>query len=196
MPTSFPGSLDALVNPTAADTKDSATVPHAGQHANANDAIEALEAKVGVDGSAVTTSLDYHAKVALPKGVLGYSTATVDQTGISTETDLTGLSKAVTVGTGRLVVIEVQVNAARTVADGYTVVRIKEGTTVIQEAFVTPGLAGVAQTFGFSCAPLTPTAGAHTYKVSLARGSGTGTINSNASATALAFILVEDIGKA
>jgi hypothetical protein len=32
---------------------------HAGQHANANDAIEALEAKVGVNGSAVTSSLDY-----------------------------------------------------------------------------------------------------------------------------------------
>ena len=29
------------------------------QHADANDAIEALQAKVGVDGSAVTTSLDY-----------------------------------------------------------------------------------------------------------------------------------------
>jgi hypothetical protein len=38
---------------------DSVTVPHATQHADLNDAVEALEAKVGVDGSAVTTSLDY-----------------------------------------------------------------------------------------------------------------------------------------
>lgn len=35
------------------------TVDHAAQHANANDAIEALEAKVGADSSAVTTSHDY-----------------------------------------------------------------------------------------------------------------------------------------
>jgi len=38
---------------------DSVTVPHATQHTNLNDAVEALEAKVGVDGSAVTSSLDY-----------------------------------------------------------------------------------------------------------------------------------------
>jgi hypothetical protein len=38
---------------------DSVTVPHATQHADLNDAVEALEAKVGVDGSAVTSSLDY-----------------------------------------------------------------------------------------------------------------------------------------
>lgn len=57
MSTNFPTSLDALTNPTSTDTVD--TVSHADQHANANDAIEALEAKVGADGSAVTTSHDY-----------------------------------------------------------------------------------------------------------------------------------------
>lgn len=57
MATNFPTSLDALTNPTATDQVS--VVSHADQHANANDAIEALEAKVGVDGSAVTTSHDY-----------------------------------------------------------------------------------------------------------------------------------------
>lgn len=59
MTTNFPTSLDAFTNPSATDAMDSATVPHATQHANLNDAVEALQAKVGVDGSAVTTSLDY-----------------------------------------------------------------------------------------------------------------------------------------
>lgn len=59
MATNFPSSLDTLTNPTATDTLDSVTVPHADQHANANDAIEALQTKVGADGSAVTTSHDY-----------------------------------------------------------------------------------------------------------------------------------------
>lgn len=57
MSTNFPTSLDALTNPVATDAV--ATVDHAAQHANANDAIEALEAKVGIDSSAVTTSHDY-----------------------------------------------------------------------------------------------------------------------------------------
>lgn len=45
---SFPTSLDALTNPTGSDKTNSATVPHATQHANANDILEALEAKVGI----------------------------------------------------------------------------------------------------------------------------------------------------
>jgi len=57
MATNFPTSLDALTNPQGTDSV--AAVPHAAQHANANDAIEALEAKVGANNSAVTTSLDY-----------------------------------------------------------------------------------------------------------------------------------------
>ena len=57
MATNFPTSLDTLTNPLATDTLDSP--PHDEQHADANDSIEALQAKVGVDGSAVTSSLDY-----------------------------------------------------------------------------------------------------------------------------------------
>jgi hypothetical protein len=57
MATNFPTSLDTLTNPSAADTLDSP--PHDEQHADANDAIEALQAKVGVDSSAVTSSHDY-----------------------------------------------------------------------------------------------------------------------------------------
>lgn len=57
MPTNFPSSLDALSNPLATDKLNNPS--HATQHANVNDAIEAIEAKVGVNSSAVTTSLDY-----------------------------------------------------------------------------------------------------------------------------------------
>ena len=57
MATNFPTSLDTLVNPVSGDNVNSPS--HAAQHANANDAIEALEAKVGINNSAVTTSLSY-----------------------------------------------------------------------------------------------------------------------------------------
>jgi len=56
MASSFPGGLDNFTNPTATDTLDSATVPHAAQHGNANDAIEAIEGTLGVNpqGSSAT----------------------------------------------------------------------------------------------------------------------------------------------
>lgn len=55
----FPTTLDNFTNPTPADNLNTPTVLHSTQHANLNDAVEALEAKVGVTGSLVTTSLDY-----------------------------------------------------------------------------------------------------------------------------------------
>jgi len=60
MATNFPTSLDSLTNPQGTDSV--AAVSHAAQHANANDAIEALEAKVGANNSTVTTSLDYRVR--------------------------------------------------------------------------------------------------------------------------------------
>lgn len=57
MATNFPTNLDSLSNPTAADSLSSPS--HSAQHSDANDAIEALQAKVGVNGSAVVTSIDY-----------------------------------------------------------------------------------------------------------------------------------------
>jgi hypothetical protein len=53
----FPSSLDLLSNPSVWDYQD--TVPHSSQHSNANDAIEALEAKVGINSSSDPASLDY-----------------------------------------------------------------------------------------------------------------------------------------
>ena len=61
MSINFPTSLDTLSNPIGTDKVNNAVagLKHSTQHSNANDAIEALEAKVGVNGSAVTTSHDY-----------------------------------------------------------------------------------------------------------------------------------------
>jgi hypothetical protein len=59
MASSFPSSLDAFTNPSSTDAMDSVSVPHATQHADLNDAVEALEAKVGADSSAVSSSHDY-----------------------------------------------------------------------------------------------------------------------------------------
>jgi hypothetical protein len=49
MTTSYPSSLDSFTNPTATDTLDSATVPHAAQHDNLNDAVKAVETALGAN---------------------------------------------------------------------------------------------------------------------------------------------------
>ena len=59
MTTSFPAALDTF--PTAVDLADDnlSTKPHSSLHANLGDSVAALEAKVGITSSAVTSSLDY-----------------------------------------------------------------------------------------------------------------------------------------
>lgn len=59
MPTNFPTSLDTF--PTAADLSDDtlATKPHSTTHGNLGDAVLAVQTKVGVDNSGVTSTFDY-----------------------------------------------------------------------------------------------------------------------------------------
>ena len=49
MATNYPNSLDILINPTPTDTLNSTVVPHSDQHANANDAIEAIQTVLGIN---------------------------------------------------------------------------------------------------------------------------------------------------
>ena len=49
MTTAYPGGIDNFTNPTSTDTLSSATVPHASEHANANDAIAAIETELGTN---------------------------------------------------------------------------------------------------------------------------------------------------
>lgn len=59
MAITYPTTLDTLTNPAATDKEDNSSVYHDVQHSDVNDAVEALEAKVGVNSSTVTSSLDY-----------------------------------------------------------------------------------------------------------------------------------------
>lgn len=56
MATSFPQALDGFTNPAATDSV--AVVSHAAQHANVNDAIEAIQLKLGINNSSDTSSID------------------------------------------------------------------------------------------------------------------------------------------
>ena len=77
MAINFPNALDSLTNPQAGFELSNPS--HASQHSDLNDAVEYLQQKVGVDGSSVTTSLDY--RVATLENTS--STTGVADTGVS-----------------------------------------------------------------------------------------------------------------
>ena len=60
MATNFPEELDSFLNPLSTDSV--AIVSHAAQHSDTNDAIEALQVKLGADNSTDTSSIDYRIK--------------------------------------------------------------------------------------------------------------------------------------
>ena len=82
MATNFPESIDVIVNPNASNPLSSPS--HSDQHVIANTAIEALEAKVGVDNSTDPNSLDY--KVSQLEAAGG--TTTVEVLGLQGNNDL------------------------------------------------------------------------------------------------------------
>lgn len=129
-------------------------------------------------------------------GQLGYAQATANQGAITTEVDLTNLTTTVTVGTGRRISIRGRVAFSNTAADNRMDLNIKEAAAVLQRGFVQSVVTSAnAQTVETSIV-LTPTAGAHTYKLAAARGTGAGTVTMEAGADFPAYILVEDIGAA
>jgi len=87
MATSFPTSKDNLSNPSANDE----LTGHAAQHTNANDAIEAIQSKLGVDGSTDENSIDYKVTSleALVTTVTNNSNATSELLGLEGNNDLT-----------------------------------------------------------------------------------------------------------
>lgn len=129
-------------------------------------------------------------------GQLGYAEIVANTAQVSAETDIPGLSVAVTVGTGRRILITGHIGFDRTVIDGLTRLRIKEGATDLQNKDANTTTAGNGSAEVTALYVTTPSAGAHTYKLSLAVVTGTGTTRVVAGATLPSFILVEDIGAA
>jgi hypothetical protein len=71
MATSYPGALDDFTNPTSGDTLDSPS--HSGQHANANDAIEAVEDKLGIGASPAGSAVSGYVLLAQGGGTSTWS---------------------------------------------------------------------------------------------------------------------------
>jgi hypothetical protein len=120
---------------------------------------------------------------------------TAAQTGITSETTLTGLSGACTVNANRRVKVSFAGSVQISATDTAGIYRIKrDGTTINDYPVPSPATAGGPSQMGVSFfVPDTPTAGSHTYSVTLARTTGTGTL---AEFSNPGILLVEDIGPA
>ena len=92
MATNFPSSLDTSTTIPAEGASIPLSTNHVTAHQNIQDAIEVIEAKIGVDSSAVTTSHDYKLS-----GVTGSDKA-VSKTGSEVLTNKTLTSPVVNVG--------------------------------------------------------------------------------------------------
>lgn len=57
MASAYPGGLDSFTNPVSTDLTNSVTVPHATQHADLNDAVEAIQAELGIAPSGASATL-------------------------------------------------------------------------------------------------------------------------------------------
>lgn len=144
----------------------------------------------------ITDSQSPFAAQNVPMGQLAYSQATSNQTGITTEVDITGLSVNVVVTAGRVIRITGFVPAFSTTVSGDGGrISIKEGGTLLTlgQAFIGGTSASAGSNSIMPQVVLSPTAGSHTYKLTAARVSGTGTFTMNADPTFPAYILVEDI---
>lgn len=149
----------------------------------------------GTDGNILTedsTALD-GAKWAPPAPVtLGYAEVVAQQGSIVTETDLTSLTVTVTVAASRRLRISGYCAFFSTVAADSGRLSIKEGATLLQLG--QDSVPGATQAITLNPTRIIiPSAGSHTYKLTMQRTSGSGTLTMDAGATYPAFILVEDI---
>jgi hypothetical protein len=86
MATNYPNSLDNFINPSSTDSLGSSTVPHADQHANINDAMEAIQTVIGLNpaGSHLTVKdriINAEQQISSQAVLNGLSDVTINQVG-------------------------------------------------------------------------------------------------------------------
>lgn len=140
------------------------------------------------------TSPTLNTPVGVPWGTLGYTASTTGLIGgFGTETDVPGVTVTVTVGAGRRIRIRWRMSGffSNVASPRVLLISIKEGGTVLRTANFTV-VAGNAQNQTFEGeAILTPSAGAHTYKISCS--STFAVFDTQPDSTNPNTILVEDI---
>ena len=130
-------------------------------------------------------------------GTVFYAQITADQTGITTEVDVTGLTTAGTwtaVG-GRRYRVTCQFETVQSVGGDAWVVEIKDaaGPTTLTRCTGSNG-ASFSESKTVTYSNNASISGAKTWKITARRAVGSGTITFGASATYPAYLMIEDIG--
>lgn len=136
MSTNYPGALDTLSNPSASSATNSPS--HAAQHADANDAIEAIEAKLGTGATTPTAN----------KLLFGTGTGTTAWQGLTSAqllailSDETGTGSAVFATTPTLVTPKVDTINESTPTNGVTIdgLNIKDSALNTNNSVVTSNI--------------------------------------------------------
>lgn len=164
-------------------------------------AIPLAEVLVGAGVTAITnanitdTREEARSGGAAPSGTLAYAEVTSGQSGISSLTDLSGLSVTVEVPANRRIRVSGYGLLSADTANATFNLHIRESTTTLQRwtgRYEKP-TADILDQANIQ-AVLTPSQGSHTYKLSLETAAGT--IDLTADSTRPAYIMVEDLGPA
>ena len=171
MATNFPGSLDSFTNPTSSSTLDSPS--HAGQHANINDAMEAVQAKLGVgDHTIGDTQTDW--TPTFSNGLtIGNGTATGRYMRVN---DLVVAEATITLGSTSTITTFVRMDAPVTAALSYA---LASGTT----GFVADISTGLYWKIGGR-----PYSGDETYLYGMSRSTATDGIYLNTTLAPITFV--------
>lgn len=176
--------------------------PPVGTLAYANDANRPTGSVVQGTGRAATPGLFEWAGATskwdppwnMPWGILGYVQVTANQTPITTVTDLTSLTLAVTYVANRRICIKAMAVLDSTVGTDVMRLYITDGAnTVLTLIQHDPIANNLGRTF-YGEVYATPGAGATTYKLRAERFSGTGTLTMECASTFPAYIAIVDEG--
>ena len=135
---------------------------------------------------------------SLPAGWLGYLPRTSDQTGITTEVDVSGVTVTVTLNASRRIKVSGYTSGIG-MSNVDTVAQLSIYADGVSVAYDRVPCAFANLTYNSSAQPvaiLTPSAGSHTYKLRISRLVGSGTVTIAADTDRVCYILVEDIGPA
>lgn len=193
-----------LVNPTVSDFWEVETIrsPAAGAHTYTatgfrNTGADTLTNRIASNESGYILVEDITPTPALaataPSSTLAYVERTTSQTGITSTTDITGLAATFTVPAGRRVRVTARIfgdNQGGSVGSMW--LEIMEGANRLHfgQVYVTANATNGDQGTIEATAIVSPTAGAHTYKL---RAGATGSTDFGGFTNAPAYLLIEDI---
>lgn len=155
--------------------------------------VEGTSAQAFATAATITQVFTAAALTSTPRGTLGYVQVVAAQGTITAEVALTSLTIAAVVGAGRRIRVSAYTSVYSTVANDAILLNIREGGTYLKTAEIWAVVINQDVTLN-TAVILTPTAGSHTYFLSMSRPAGTGSVTMNASTTNPAYLLVEDVG--